>query len=65
MEEVGAVEDGVAGVAAGAGGSSSGVHGARGAHGHTIYRTCNGHLTTPTTPTRTTAGGKWIKEVKK
>ena len=66
MEEVGAVEDGVAGVAAGAGGSSSGVHGAQhgGAHGHTIHRTCDGHLTTPTTPTRTTAGGKRIKEGK-
>lgn len=63
VEEVGAVEDGVAGVAVGAGGSSW-VHGAQcgGAHGHTIYRTCDGHLTTPT---RTTVGGKRVKEGKK
>ena len=57
-------EDGVAGdadgVEAGAGGSSSGDHGAQngGNHGHIIHHICDGHLTTPITPTRTTVGGK-------
>jgi len=59
VEEDGAAGD-ADGVEAGAGGSSSGAHGAQlgGTHGHTIHHTCDGHHTTPTTPTRTTAGGR-------